>query len=198
MTALLGSDLPVKVLVLQAWAPEDHPSSSSHTGLDEATKKSAFFVQSSVAHSEHLARAVAAAIDRGGPALLRVLAPSPARGGFAADETLARARERVESGAFALGEPSPPNPPLPRGEGGSIPHVLLPSPSGRGAGGEGSAELEARHAAEIAALRRDYEGRLAAARTGLQAEMARRLRARLMRIASQPPAGGGDGPEARG
>lgn len=184
---LLASDLAVKILVLRAWAAEDDPSSSSLTGLFEAAKKPGFFTQSSVAHFDHLAAAVAGALDHDGPALLRVLAPSPAR--LAADTTLARARQTVASGAFAL---------VPGG-GAEDDRPTVDAKTV----GSAHPTAEARHAAEIAALRQEhealrqeYEARLAAARAEIQAETARRVRARLLRLALRRPEAT-DRPEVR-
>jgi hypothetical protein len=58
--------------------------------------------QTSVAHADHLERAVSAVVAAGGRSLLRVLAPSPARGGFPPEALLDRAREEVASRAFPL------------------------------------------------------------------------------------------------
>jgi len=114
LLALLTEEPPVKLLLLAeadsgsaaaAGVPEAAPARAPRSldpGLVALTLPGAVVAQASIAHAEHLDSAVAAAFALPGPALLRVLAPSPERGGFAADRTLERARAAVASGAFRL------------------------------------------------------------------------------------------------
>jgi pyruvate-ferredoxin/flavodoxin oxidoreductase len=99
LTRLLASDLPVKVVLLDARgrlrpAPEPALVAMAH--------QRAFVVAASLAHPEHLARGVSDALAWPGPALIHLHAPSPLRHGFPADATLERARSAVEGRAHVL------------------------------------------------------------------------------------------------
>jgi len=160
--------------------------------------------QSSIADPDQLAASVAAALDGGGPALLRIHAPSPRRRGLAADGAVDHARRALESGAFVtfLLRPEDPGRPILEGlaagvgaelESAELESGEAPTQVDVGAGAA-TAELERRHAAELEALRRDYEARLAQARAGYQLEVAQRIRGKLMRLAAgHRPASRGDG-----
>jgi pyruvate-ferredoxin/flavodoxin oxidoreductase len=96
---LMASDLPVKVVLLDGGgrleaAPEPALVAMAH--------RRAFVASGSLAHPEHLARAVADALAWPGPAMLHLYAPSPRRHGFAPDATLERARRAVEGRAHIL------------------------------------------------------------------------------------------------
>ncbi len=96
---LLSSDLPVLVVVLDE---ADFTSADVDPVLGALAHREAFVLSSSIAHPEHLFAGVAAALGRGGPALVRLHAPSPARHGFPAESTIERARLAVESRVLPL------------------------------------------------------------------------------------------------
>jgi len=111
---LLGSDLPIKVLVLSELdlglatrAGLDIPlGASDDPGLDLAVlalaRRGACIAQTSIAMPEHLMNCLETALASPGPALLHLHAPSPLRHGFDTDAALNRARLAVESRLFPL------------------------------------------------------------------------------------------------
>jgi pyruvate-ferredoxin/flavodoxin oxidoreductase len=96
---LLASDLPVKVVLLDGGGRLE---AAPEPALVAMAQRRAFVASGSLAHPEHLARAVADALAWSGPALLHLHAPSPRRHGFAPDATLERARRAVEGRAHVL------------------------------------------------------------------------------------------------
>ena len=137
---------------------------------------------------------MAAALADDGPAFLRVHAPSAE--GHAADATLARAREALESGATALLLSPPGAPGRPElgqlAEGRSVtsdePDTSDAAAQAPAPDAAAIAALEQRHAAELAALRGEYEARIAGLRASFQQETARRIRSRLLQLATVRPA----------
>ncbi|MBU0500324.1 MAG: pyruvate ferredoxin oxidoreductase [Gammaproteobacteria bacterium] len=114
VTWLLNSGLPVKVLMLSELdlgldtrgaktAPLDNLNDPrTDLGLLALAQRNAYVAQSSIAEPGHLRRSVRNALRYGGPALIRVHAPSPGRHGFASDRTLAQARLAVQSRVLPL------------------------------------------------------------------------------------------------
>ena len=95
---LLGSRLPVVVLALADADPFDAPD----LGLLAMAERGAFVAQCSVARPDHLVDAVLTALNRHGPSLLHVHAPSPSRDGFDARDTIAQAERAITTRAFPL------------------------------------------------------------------------------------------------
>lgn len=117
---LLASSHPVKLILLSDLELVDETSRratgpwasggaalGADPGLLALSQPPGFVAQTSIAHPEHLAAAVASAVDFAGPALLRVHAPSPSAHGFAPGQTIERARHAVASRAFPLYSSSP-------------------------------------------------------------------------------------------
>ena len=96
---LLNSGLPVKVLVFSALEIDDP---RADLGLLALAQRNAFVAQSSVADAAHLGESMLQALSFHGPALLQVYAPSPARHGFAADQSAVQARSAIASRALPL------------------------------------------------------------------------------------------------
>lgn len=111
---LLGSGLPVKILVLSPLdlglsdragidsAPARAPDPTLQLALLALSQRHAWIGQSSIAAPAHLFRGLQAALAFPGPALIHLHAPSPGRHGFATDRTLEQARIALESRAFPL------------------------------------------------------------------------------------------------
>ncbi|MCP3962923.1 MAG: hypothetical protein GY719_34220 [bacterium] len=189
LSRALQAELPLKVVALADAADGD-----LDLGLVALAAPGAFLAQTTVAHPRHLGDALTEAIDRDGPALVRVLAPSPTRGGFAADATLETAREAVDAGQLTLLHSAPE-------ERSGLRRDVLDSLAGDSSAEQEPAEtpepavqvdtseLEQQHAAEIAALRADYEARIAQLGSTTKVEMARRIRAKLMALATRAPGG---------
>ncbi|MES9885583.1 MAG: 4Fe-4S binding protein [Candidatus Sedimenticola sp. 6PFRAG1] len=111
---LINSDLPIKVLVLseldmgldqrgqrsQPLAPRKDPR--NNLGLMALAQRNAYVAQSSIANPEHMQQCVQQGLTFPGPALIRIHAPSPARHGFATEQTVAQAKRAVEGRAFPL------------------------------------------------------------------------------------------------
>ncbi len=111
---LLGTDLPIRVLVLadldlglmpragmdSAVAPV--ADSGIKLGLLALAQRQALVAQSSIAAPGHLLDSCQAAFGFEGPALLHLYAPSPARHGFPTGQTLARAGLATASRLFPL------------------------------------------------------------------------------------------------
>lgn len=200
---VLAEDLPLKLAVLD----DRLDDSAFNLALLAWTRPQAFFAQSSIAAPDHVEQVVAEAVTHHGPAFLRVHAPSPEIGGFAIGETVARAREALESKAFMLlcSQPGAADRPT---LGGIVPAAspVEPTPAATPPTGNGQpyaarpdaaelAALEQRHAAELAALRGHYEAQIAGLRTTLQRETAQRVRGRLLELALGRPRPGA--PEGR-
>ena len=169
---LADAALPLLVIVLD----ESLESRSGVSGEALSALTGLPVAESTVAHFDPLERAVTVALDGGGPSLLRVLAPSPARCDVAPSELFAAVRRQLDSGAYALSlsdeatavEPA-------TGTGGA--------PEGNGQGDAAALQtLRQRHATELAELRRDYESRLANQEASFRVRMARQIRERLMRL----------------
>lgn len=112
---LLGTDLPVKLVVLAdldlglAASPASAARLSTTTdtsvnlGLLALSQRGAYVAQTSLGTSGHLIESLERAAEfAGGPALLHVHAPSPQRHGFAMDMTLERARAAITARVFPL------------------------------------------------------------------------------------------------
>jgi pyruvate-ferredoxin/flavodoxin oxidoreductase len=114
LIGLLGSGLPVKVIVLSDIGGSadgalsvdslgDYPAGQRFDlALLALLSRDAFVAQASVAQPDHFAEAVGAAIAFDGPALVHVHAPSPQRHGFPAERLHAQARLAVQSRAFPV------------------------------------------------------------------------------------------------
>ncbi len=114
LARLLGSELPVRVLILA----DLDLGLGGHAGLDlplaptqdavvdlallTLSQRGAYIAQSCVAVPDHLAASLDGALGHRGPALLHLHAPSPARHGFASDLTLERARTAATTRVFPL------------------------------------------------------------------------------------------------
>ena len=176
----LASDLPIAAIVLADPKLADLAGESAAAGrpsLPELAKAlpGIRIGRTSIADGDHLEASLAELLAGDGPAVLEVHAPSPERRGFAAHETLERAaREAVESGVFGVEAKSeaPAEAPVeaPPDEAPSVDEGVL-------------AALRQEHAVEIDALRREHEARLAQQAQVLQAEMAQKIRGRLMQLA---------------
>jgi len=90
---VLSSELPIKLILLD---PANLGASRPDLLLPALANADAFVASTSIAHPEHLFDSVSAALDFGGPAMIRVHAPSPSRDGFAPAETIGRARLAVD------------------------------------------------------------------------------------------------------
>ncbi len=228
--AALDTELPLKVFAFGATSHSSasgapfHSSASGGTGAESAGRcvagelalscGRALVARSSIAHFDHLGEALGQAFAHPGPAFVRILAPSPARGGFEAAATLERARAAVEGEELGLWISDP------QERAGSLAGLLRPSVAVEEAEPEiavaepevavapepapaaaAVAELEQRHAAELANLRGHYEAQIAQLHAGLKMEMAHQVRGRLMQLvagarpAPQPDASGGQSPE---
>jgi pyruvate-ferredoxin/flavodoxin oxidoreductase len=114
VASLLGSDLPIKILVLADLdlglgtradldtAPAPGPDAMLDLGLLALARRSACIAQTSLGAPDHFMDSVRASLDFGGPALLHVHAPSPGRHGFPTDRTLEQARLAVATRTFPL------------------------------------------------------------------------------------------------
>lgn len=123
LAALLGGDLPLKILVLADLdlglsgratpesAPIPIPDATTDLGLLALARRDAYIAQTSLGASTHLLESLTAGLDFEGPALLHIHAPSPGRHGFPTDQTLERARLAVATRTFPLYRYDP------RGEG---------------------------------------------------------------------------------
>jgi len=176
LVELLATDLPAHVLSLTRraglWPAAKHDVAALVGGGSPARPTPAL---TSVAHGDALDAAVAAAMARPAPTLLRVLAPSPARDGFPPAELLERARAALPAPATGDG----------------------PAADPAAAERERAEAAERHHQEELAALRASYEARLAEESARDQASvrlaLAQEVRARLLRIATRPKPGTGNG-----
>jgi hypothetical protein len=175
LVELLATDLPAKVLSLTPSA-----AGAAAPPLTDLLGSRAL-AHASVADGDALEAAVAAAMARPAPALLRVLAPSPGRDGFPPAELLERTRAAWTEAPAGKDEPA----------------------ADEAAAERESAEAaERRHADELAALRASYEARLAEQQATSRLALAQEVQARLLRLATRPkpePANGaGAAPEEAG
>ncbi len=114
ISSLLGSDQPIKILVLSdldlgldtsGFAAHSRARSQDPKGelaLTALAHRSAYVAQCSLAAPAHYHRVLRQALRFSGPALIRVHAPSPERHGFASDRTLAQARRALEGRVMPL------------------------------------------------------------------------------------------------
>lgn len=99
LSRLLESPLPVKVVLLDGLS---RLGGRAPLDLVAIAHQRAFVLASSIAHPDHLARGLEAALAWPGAALVHIHAPSPRRHGFPKDQALARARAAVEARAHLL------------------------------------------------------------------------------------------------
>ncbi|NEV62169.1 4Fe-4S binding protein [Thiorhodococcus minor] len=111
---LLGSGLPVKVLVLSELdlgladragidaLPRALPDPAIQLAQLALSQRHAFIAQTSIGAPEHLLRSLKGALASPGPALIHLHAPSPNRHGFATDRTLEQARLALETRTLPL------------------------------------------------------------------------------------------------
>ena len=114
VSRILGNDLPVKMLLLTdldlgsgkpagLQAPLAAVDDVSvDLGLLAIARRDACIAQTAISASAHFAASIHSAFTFQGPALLHVHAPSPARHGFAPDQTLHRAQAAVDARVFPL------------------------------------------------------------------------------------------------
>jgi len=114
VAALLGGELPLKILVLadldlglsgrssleSALAPL--PDAVMDLGLLALARRSAYITQTSFSAPTHFLESLEAGLAFEGPALFHIHAPSPGRHGFPADQTLEQARLAVVTRTFPL------------------------------------------------------------------------------------------------
>jgi len=186
---LLGTDLPVRFLLFTT-------DSSRKPGIEWRKVTPSAFARTSLAAPDHLERSVVATTESPGPALICIHTPSPSRGQFAPDQTLERARETLDAGHLPL------YPELSVESGSDTEHsdaqLSDAEPSGTPRVDADQTALEERYREELAAVRADYEARLAAQRAETRLETARRVRARLLELALRgavPAADTGNGTE---
>lgn len=123
VVSLLGSDLPLKILVLADLdlgistrsalesAPSPAADAATDLGLLALARRDAFVAQTTIGAPTHFLESLNAGFDFEGPALFHVHTSSPQRHGFPSDRTLEQARLAVASRAFPLFRYDP------RGEG---------------------------------------------------------------------------------
>ncbi|MEZ5963168.1 MAG: 4Fe-4S binding protein [Planctomycetota bacterium] len=99
LSVALATDLPIKVILLAEHAPD---ARDPQVALLALAHRHAFVLQTSIAHRDHLADGVLAALAHPGPALVHVLAPSPSARQAASDTALVAASEAVGDLAFPL------------------------------------------------------------------------------------------------
>ncbi len=177
--AALDTDLPLKLFVFSDPGSDGaevtdsvaEPDGAAPTdlGLLALTSRQAFVAQSSIADRDHLGSTLEQALAGEGPALVRIPAPSPARGGFAADATLERARAIVAESERSLWSSEPEH----RASRPVADLLLAP---------DDAAALEQRHAAELAAVRERYEAEIARLRAGFKTEMTQQIQHNLMQL----------------
>ncbi len=111
---LLNSELPVKILVLDALdfglsdkqvsdapgAPRNNPRAD--LGLLALAQRGAYIAQTSISDPVHLSQSILESLRFSGPSLVKVHAPSPERHGFSMDRTMEQARLAVASRAMPL------------------------------------------------------------------------------------------------
>lgn len=114
VTWLLGSDLPIKLMLLAdldlglaTRATLNTPmNAGSDPGIDVAllslARRGACIAQTSLGVPNHLMQSLTAAFSFPGPALIHLHAPSPARHGFAAERSVQQARLAAEARVLPL------------------------------------------------------------------------------------------------
>ncbi len=199
---LLRSGEPVIVLALA----DADPSGSPDLGIGSLLARDAFVTQSSVARPDHLVAAVLQALRHGGPALLHVHAPSPARDGIAPGDVLGYAEQAIATRTFPLfvydphregtfgtrldlaGNPATASGPPAHERCLALWRTLreiagLETPFTQRVRADLEQEVRATHAAELATVEREHEARVAELRAGVEAELANRLRDKLVTLA---------------
>lgn len=194
---LLGTDLPVRLLLLVGEDPHRAPRlDAALLALTQGQRTGCTVAQSSLGAPDHLERAVRAVTEAEGPALLRVPAPSPARQSFAPEEVLERSREALAAGLTPLYSSSSvesgtegPSPALDLSGNPDLDELLEDLPRahqaawallGKLAGeepgvvkapveGETQTAADTGHREELATMKADYEARLAAQRAEIEA-----------------------------
>ncbi|WP_133513027.1 4Fe-4S binding protein [Candidatus Thiosymbion oneisti] len=114
VAALLGGELPLKILVLADLdlglsgrsslesAPAPLPDTATDLGLLALARRDACIAQTSLGAPTHFLESLEAGLAFDGPALFHVHAPSPGRHGFPTDQTLEQARLAVATRTFPL------------------------------------------------------------------------------------------------
>lgn len=114
VAALLGGDLPLKILVLADLdlglssrasldsAPAPIQDAATDLGLLALARRDAYTAQTSLGAPTHFLESLAAGLAFAGPALFYIHAPSPGRHGFPTEQTLERARLAVTTRTFPL------------------------------------------------------------------------------------------------
>ncbi len=187
----LATDLPLKVIALADLGAGCSVGNNGTSALTALSVTGAYVAQTSIADFEHLGQALTAAFAHGGSAFVRLLAPSPGAGGFSADATLEQARVAVAAGDFSLWSSSPA-----ARAGRTLADLLAPpddaavtdvvvEPVEPAPDVSAVAEIEQRHAAELASMQARYEAYIAQLRAGLKTEMAREVHGKLMRLVAE-------------
>lgn len=202
LAAVLASELPVKVLLL-AEAPDAAAPTAAMLAL---AHRGAFVLQTSIAHRDHFAAGALAAFAHPGPALLHVLAPSPARAGAAADQALALAEAAVQDRRFPLLRHDPRLPGAfgqrlslagnadASGDGTADPAVRatwetlqelagVRTPFTREVEERAARAVADEHAQQVAALQAQHERQLLQARGAVEQELLQRLQHKLVALA---------------
>jgi pyruvate-ferredoxin/flavodoxin oxidoreductase len=111
---LLGSDWPVKIIVLSdldlglaAGGILDTPTSGARNpkinlGLLALAQRQSYVAQTSISEPTHLTESFKEALDFAGPALIHIYAPSPEKHGFDTSQTLQQAARATASRVFPL------------------------------------------------------------------------------------------------
>ncbi|HEW97179.1 MAG: pyruvate ferredoxin oxidoreductase [Candidatus Parabeggiatoa sp. nov. 3] len=114
ITRLLGTDLPIKIMVLTDLDLElgtanvaGSPMAIAREAKTEPSllalaQRHAYIVQTSIANTSHFLKSLEEALEFAGPALIHVHAPSPEQHGFAPDQTLTQANRAINSRVFPL------------------------------------------------------------------------------------------------
>ncbi len=100
ISRLLGSDLPIKVVLLDSRGRLD--DAAVDPALVAMGHRVAYVVAGSIAHGPQLGEGLEGALRYGGPALVHLYAPSPGRDGFPTDGALAVASAAVAGRAHIL------------------------------------------------------------------------------------------------
>lgn len=200
LMSLLASGLPVKVLVLS-------DLDCTSIGLLALVQRNAYVAQTSIAFADHFALCLEQALGFRGAALVQVCAPSPGRDGFDPADTIEQARLAVSSRVLPLFRYDP------RAEGVFGSRISLdgnPDDDETAVTGRRLAdwqtllelagevtpftekvearvrsEVAAEHEAELQAQRQTAAGELAAIREKTRADIAGKLRSRLLELATR-------------
>lgn len=201
--AVLASELPIKVLLLQDRTSATPPPSAALLAL---AWRRVFVLQSSISRPDHFAAGALAACKHQGPALLQVLAPSPAAAGAAPDRALALAEAAVQDRSFPLLRYDPALPgafgeklslagnPDVGGDGTADPELLaawrtlqelsgVRTPFTREVEQRAAADVAAAHAQQLAELQQSHAAALRAARGEVEGELLARLQRKLTTLA---------------